>query len=103
MTHAYSGQVLEKLRLISLHTDPAASNESKAKLFEAVFGTLRTVDALLWVASMSRKLPFLTYDLTNLAVVRNFPMRLAFIDMAWGSFVTAMLSGFVYWVGKKIA
>jgi uncharacterized membrane protein len=52
---------------------------------------------------MSRKLPFLTYDLTNLAVVRNFPMRLAFIDMAWGSFVTAMLSGFVYWVGKKIA
>lgn len=45
---------------------------------------------------------YMTYDLTSLAVVRNFPVRLAFIDMAWGSFVTAILSGFVYWVGKKI-
>ena len=46
---------------------------------------------------------YMTYDLTSLAVVRNFPMRLAFIDIAWGTFVTAVLSGFVYWVGKKIS
>lgn len=46
---------------------------------------------------------YMTYDLTSLAVVRNFPMRLAFIDMAWGSLVTAVLSGFVYWVGRKIS
>ena len=45
---------------------------------------------------------YMTYDLTNLAVVRNFPTQLAFIDIAWGSFVTAALSGFVYWVGNKI-
>lgn len=44
---------------------------------------------------------YMTYDLTSLAVVRNFPMRLAFIDMAWGSFVTAVLSGFVYWVANN--
>lgn len=36
-----------------------------------------------------------------MAVIRKFTVRLAFIDMAWGSFVTAVLSGFVYWVGKK--
>lgn len=46
---------------------------------------------------------YMTYDLTNLTVVRNFPMRLAFIDIAWGSFLTAVLSGFIYWVGKKIS
>ena len=46
---------------------------------------------------------YMTYDLTNMAVVRNFPTRLAFVDMAWGSFVTAVVSGFIYWVGKKIA
>lgn len=45
---------------------------------------------------------YMTYDLTNLSVVRNFPMRLAFIDMAWGSFVTAAVSGFIYWVGNKL-
>jgi uncharacterized membrane protein len=45
---------------------------------------------------------YMTYNLTNLAVVRNFPTQLAFIDMAWGSFVTAVLSGFIYWVANKI-
>jgi uncharacterized membrane protein len=46
---------------------------------------------------------YMTYDLTNLAVVRNFPTQLAFIDMAWGSFVTAVMSGFTYWVANKIS
>jgi uncharacterized membrane protein len=44
---------------------------------------------------------YMTYDLTNLAVVRNFPTRLALIDIAWGSFLTAVASGFTYWIDKK--
>ena len=46
---------------------------------------------------------YMTYDLTNLAVIRNFPTQLAFIDMAWGTFVTATVSGFAYWVSNKIS
>jgi len=46
---------------------------------------------------------YMTYDLTNLAVVRNFPTQLAFIDMAWGSAVTALCASFTYWVGNKIS
>jgi uncharacterized membrane protein len=46
---------------------------------------------------------YMTYDLTNLAVVRNFPTQLAFIDMAWGSLVTAVVSGLTYWIGNKIS
>ena len=46
---------------------------------------------------------YMTYDLTNLAVVRNFPTQLAFIDMAWGSAVTALCASFAYWVGNKIS
>lgn len=45
---------------------------------------------------------YMTYDLTNLAVIRNFPTRLAYIDMAWGSFATAAMCSFTYWVGNKI-
>ena len=41
---------------------------------------------------------YMTYDLTNLAVVRDFPVRLAFIDMAWGTFLTTICSGFTYWI-----
>ncbi|RTQ34737.1 DUF2177 family protein [Variovorax gossypii] len=29
-----------------------------------------------------------TYDLTNLAVVRDWPVALSFIDMAWGTLVS---------------
>lgn len=46
---------------------------------------------------------YMTYDLTNLAVIRDFPMRLAFVDIAWGSAVTAVSAGLAYWLGSKIA
>ena len=46
---------------------------------------------------------YMTYDLTNLAVIRNFPTGLAFIDIAWGSAVTAVVAGFAYWVGNRIS
>jgi len=46
---------------------------------------------------------YMTYDLTNLAVIRDFPMRLAFVDIVWGSAVTAASSAVAYWLGSKIA
>lgn len=46
---------------------------------------------------------YMTYDLTNLAVIRDFPTRLAFIDIAWGSVVTAFSAGMAYWVGNRIS
>ena len=46
---------------------------------------------------------YMTYDLTNLAVIRDFPVRLAFIDIAWGSAVTAFSATIAYWVGNRVA
>ena len=46
---------------------------------------------------------YMTYDLTNLAVVRDFPTRLAFVDIAWGGFVTAIVSSVAYWVGDRFS
>ena len=46
---------------------------------------------------------YMTYDLTNLAVIRDFPTRLAFIDIVWGSFVTAIVSSIAYWVGNRFS
>lgn len=45
---------------------------------------------------------YMTYDLTNLAVMRDFPTRLALIDIAWGSFVTAVSAGLAYWIGDRL-
>lgn len=44
---------------------------------------------------------YMTYDLTNVAVVRDFPVRLAFIDIAWGSAVTTLSATIAYWVGIR--
>lgn len=39
---------------------------------------------------------YMTYNLTNLAVIRDFPSGLALIDMIWGSTLTAICSVFAY-------
>lgn len=33
---------------------------------------------------------YATYDLTNLATLRDWPLRFAVVDLAWGTFVTAL-------------
>ena len=33
---------------------------------------------------------YATYDLTNLAVIKNWPVGLTFLDMAWGTFVSGI-------------
>ncbi len=45
---------------------------------------------------------YATYDLTNLATLRNWPVSLTVIDLAWGSFVTAATSALTTWIGGKI-
>ena len=46
---------------------------------------------------------YMTYDLTGLAVIRDFPTRLALVDIAWGTFVTSLTAGFAYWVGNRLS
>jgi uncharacterized membrane protein len=60
------------------------------------------VDALVYGALFGL-FCYMTYDLTNLAVIRNFPVRLAFIDIAWGSFVTTISAGLAFWVGSRLS
>jgi uncharacterized membrane protein len=44
-----------------------------------------------WGAALGL-LAYLTWDLTNMAVLRDWPLALSFIDMAWGSFATGTAS-----------
>ncbi len=40
---------------------------------------------------------YATYDLTSLALIRDFPARIAVVDMAWGMVLTALASSAGYW------
>ncbi len=41
---------------------------------------------------------YATYDLTNLATLKNWPLKVTLVDLAWGSTLSAVLSliGFLY-------
>jgi uncharacterized membrane protein len=40
---------------------------------------------------------YAAYDLTNLATLKNWPVKLAICDMAWGAFASAITSLLVYY------
>lgn len=46
---------------------------------------------------------YATYDLTNQATLRNWPLQLTLVDVAWGTVLGAAASFIGYWVTNKFA
>lgn len=46
---------------------------------------------------------YATYDLTNLATLKNWPIGMTLIDMVWGSVLTAAVASVGYYVIQKLA
>ncbi len=44
---------------------------------------------------------YATYDLTGLAVIRNWSVLLTVVDLAWGTFLTASVSGVTYLIATS--
>ncbi len=59
-------------------------NLAKAALYGALFGFFT----------------YATYDLTNLATLKNWPLNLSIIDMIWGSALTASVASVAFLVGR---
>lgn len=59
-----------------------------------IFAVLPQADSPLWKAALMGALfgffAYATYDLTNLAVIKDWPLGLTFIDLAWGTMVSAL-------------
>ena len=80
-------------------------NVPVAVLFYALFGVGLVVFAVLaagpdpgWVktvgmAALFGLFAYATYDLTNLATLKQWPVGLSLIDMAWGTCVSAAAAG----------
>ena len=65
-----------------------------------IFAVLPHADSPVWKVALMGALfgffAYATYDLTNLAVIKDWPLGLTFIDMAWGT----MVSGIAATMGK---
>lgn len=44
---------------------------------------------------------YATYDLTSLALIRDFPLTLAVVDLVWGMALTTVASGAGYWAATR--
>jgi len=44
---------------------------------------------------------YATYDLTNLATLKDWPPAITFIDLAWGTFLSAAVTAVSFAAGKK--
>ena len=45
---------------------------------------------------------YATYDLTNLATVKNWPVPITVLDMAWGTVLSVLVSWISFIIGKKL-
>lgn len=45
---------------------------------------------------------YATYDLTNLAVAKDWPLLVTIVDLAWGAVLAASVSGITYLIVSKI-
>ena len=44
---------------------------------------------------------YATYDLTNYATLRNWPLKVVFVDIAWGMTLSALVSLITYLISSK--
>jgi uncharacterized membrane protein len=44
---------------------------------------------------------YATYDLTNLATIKDWPINITIIDLIWGTFLNAATSGITYYISNK--
>ncbi|UCF31131.1 MAG: DUF2177 family protein [bacterium] len=58
--------------------------------------------AVLWGALFGF-FTYATYDLTNLATLRDWPLKVAIVDIAWGSFLCASVAAVSTLLGRWIA
>jgi uncharacterized membrane protein len=62
-------------------------------------GSLRKV---LLLGAFFGLVTYATYDLTNLATVKNWPWLVTLVDMAWGAVLAAAVSGIGYFAGRGL-
>ena len=44
---------------------------------------------------------YAAYDLTALALIRDYPMKAALVDLAWGTFLSVVVGGAAYAAGPS--
>jgi len=71
------------------------------------FAVLPALDAGTWTRALLLGAAFgffayMTYDLTNLATLRDWPVTLTVVDIAWGTVLGATVATASFFIGQRI-
>jgi uncharacterized membrane protein len=72
-----------------------------------LFVILPAVEKHSWVQSLLfgalfGLITYATYDLTNLATMKDWPLLVTIVDLIWGTVLAASISGITYFIAGKI-
>ncbi len=72
-----------------------------------VFAVLPALDGGGWVRALAAGaalgfFAYMTYDLTNLATLRDWPLALTAVDIAWGTILGATVASVGYLIGTRL-
>jgi len=56
----------------------------------------------IWLAALFGLFTYSTYDLTNLATLKEWPFLLTVVDILWGMFLSIMVTLISYFIALKI-
>jgi uncharacterized membrane protein len=56
----------------------------------------------LWFGALFGLITYATYDLTNLATLKDWPLLVTIVDLAWGAILAASVSIATYLIAGKI-
>jgi uncharacterized membrane protein len=60
------------------------------------------VKAILW-GSLYGFFTYATYDLTNMATIKNWPLKVVMVDILWGVFLCSMVASISFLIAKWIS
>ena len=55
-----------------------------------------------WMGAIFGLVAYGTYDLTNLATIKGWSLKVTIIDLIWGGILTSTVSGLTIWIMSKI-
>jgi uncharacterized membrane protein len=62
----------------------------------------RSLGYTVLMAALFGFIAYATYDLTNLATLRDWPLMLSIVDMLWGAFLSASTAAITYLIMSRI-
>ena len=61
-----------------------------------------SLKATILRAALFGLVTYATYDLTNLATVKDWPLAITLVDLAWGTVLTIAVSSVGFFAGKRL-